>query len=114
LHGHLSRHLLPAPFHLEIENTTCKRLIGSEPHFHTPFAPILMCLSHIYRFWNKILWQRSVHFCHLWRIKKTDFTGQIIIHTLSKKNERKSVCEGTLVDITYSVGWPIDRSSWDI
>jgi hypothetical protein len=34
LDGHLSRHLLPAPFRLEKENTTYKRLVGSEPRFH--------------------------------------------------------------------------------
>jgi hypothetical protein len=35
--GHHSRHLLPAPFRLEIEKTTKKRLIGSEPRSHKPF-----------------------------------------------------------------------------
>jgi len=49
LDGHLSRHLLPAPFSLEIENTTYKRLISSEPHSHKPFAPILVFLSQIDR-----------------------------------------------------------------
>jgi hypothetical protein len=47
LDGHLSRHLLLAPFHLKIENTTKKRLIGSEPHSHKPFAPILVFLLQI-------------------------------------------------------------------
>jgi hypothetical protein len=44
----LYRHLL-APFRLEIENTTYKRLIGSEPHSHKPFAPVLVFLSQIDR-----------------------------------------------------------------
>jgi len=42
LGGHLSRHLPPAPFRLEIENTTYKLLIGSEPDSHKPFTPILV------------------------------------------------------------------------
>jgi len=62
LDGHLSHHLLPAPFLLEIEKTHIKRLIGSELHSHKPFAPILVFLSQIDRLWNKILWQLSVHF----------------------------------------------------
>jgi len=36
LDSHLSRHHLPAPFRLEIENTTLKCLIGSDPHSHKP------------------------------------------------------------------------------
>ena len=100
LDGHLSRHLLPAPFHLEIENTTYKHLIGSEPHSHKPFTPILVFLSQINRLWNKILWQLSVYFRHPRRIKKTDFTRQIITRTLSKINKRNSVCERMLVDNT--------------
>jgi len=28
--------------------------------------------------WNKILWQISVHFLHAWRIKKNDFTRQVL------------------------------------
>jgi hypothetical protein len=55
--------------------TTYKRLIGSEPHSHKPFAPILVFLSQIGRLWNRILWQLSVHLGHPWRIKKTDFTS---------------------------------------
>jgi hypothetical protein len=55
---------LPAPFFLEIENTTEKLLIGSEPHSHKPFEPILVFLSQTDRLWNKILWQISVHFRH--------------------------------------------------
>jgi hypothetical protein len=100
LDGHLSHHLLPAPFCLEIKNTTQKRLIGSEPHSHKPFAPILVFLSQIDRIWNKILWQLSVHFCHPWCINKTDFTRQVITRTLSMKNKRNSVCERMLVDST--------------
>jgi hypothetical protein len=42
--GHLSHHLLPAPFRLKIENTTYKLLIGSGPHSRKPFAPILVFL----------------------------------------------------------------------
>jgi hypothetical protein len=99
LDGHLSRHLLPAPFCLEIENTTLKFLIGSQPHSHTPFAPILVFLSQIDQLWNKILWQLSVHFCHPWCIKKTDFTRQVLTRTLSKINKRNSVCE-RMVDST--------------
>ena len=44
LDSHLSRHLLPAPFHLEIENTTTEHLISSDPHSNKPFAPILVSL----------------------------------------------------------------------
>jgi hypothetical protein len=49
LDGHLFRHLPPAPFHVEIENTAYKRLIGSQPHFRKPFAPILVFLSQMDR-----------------------------------------------------------------
>jgi hypothetical protein len=56
LDGHLSRHLLLAPFRLEIKNITSKRLISSRPHSHKTFAPTLVLLSHIDRIWNKILW----------------------------------------------------------
>ena len=70
LDGHLSRHLLRASFRLEIENTTLKRLIGSEPHSYKPFAPILLFPSQRDRLWNKILWQLSVLFHHPWLIKK--------------------------------------------
>ena len=59
-----------------------KRLIGSEPRSHKPFAPILVFLSHIDRIWNKILRQLSDHFRHPWRIKKTDFTRQVVTRTL--------------------------------
>jgi hypothetical protein len=45
LDSHHSCHLPPAPFRVEIENTTLKRLIGSDLHFHKLFAPILMFLS---------------------------------------------------------------------
>jgi len=111
LDGLLSHHLLPASFHLKIENTTKKRLIGSEPHSHKPFPPILVFLLQINKFWNKVLWKLSVYLYHPWCIKKTDFTRQDITRTLSKINKRKSVCEWKLVDITYLVSWPIDRSS---
>ena len=57
-----------------------------------PFAPILMILSQIDRPWNKILWQLSVHFRHPWRIKKPDFTRQVITRTMSKINKWNSVC----------------------
>jgi len=87
LDGHISRHL-PAPFRLEIETTTWKRLIGSEHHSHKPFAPILVFLSQIDRHWNKILWQLSVLFRHPWRVRKTGFTRQVITRTLSKINKR--------------------------
>ena len=88
-----------------------KSLIGSEPHSYKPFAPILVFLSQIDRLWNKILWQLSVHFRHPWRIKKTDSTRQVITRTLLKINKRNSLWERMLVDSTYLVGWPIDRSS---
>jgi len=78
-----------------------KRLFGSEPHSHKPFAPTLVFLSQLDRLWNKILWQLSVHFRHPWLIKKTDFTRQVIGRTLSKINKRNSVCERILVDSTY-------------
>jgi hypothetical protein len=48
--------------------------------------------------WNKILWQLSVHFRCTWYIKKSDFTRQVITHTLSKINKWNSVCEQMLVD----------------
>ena len=75
---------LPAPFCLKIKNTTYKRLFGSEPHSHKPFAPTLVFLSQIDWLWNKFFWQLSVHFRHPWRIKRTDFTRQVITHTLVK------------------------------
>jgi len=37
-------------------------------------------------------------FPHPWRVKKTDFTRQVITRTLSKINKRSSVCERMLVD----------------
>jgi hypothetical protein len=64
LDGHPSRHLLAAPFRLEIENTILKVLIGSEPHSHKPSALILVFQPQIDRLWNKILWQLCVHFRH--------------------------------------------------
>jgi len=82
--------------HLENENTTKKRLIGSEPHSHKPFAPILVFPSQIDRFWNKILWRLSVHFRHPWRVKKTDFTSYN-----SYTVEDKQTKLGVLTD----VGW---------
>ena len=77
-----------------------KLLIGSEPHSHKPSKPILVFLSQIDKLWNKILWQLSVHFRHPWRIKKKDFTKQVITCTLSKINKWNSVCEWKLVDST--------------
>ena len=44
LDGHLSRPHLPAPFCLEIKNTTWKHLISSEPHFH------LIPISHLHQY----------------------------------------------------------------
>ena len=98
LHSHLSHHLLPAPFHLKIENTTLKRLISSDLHSHKPFAPILVFQSQIDWLWNKNLWQLYVHFHRPWHIKKTDFTWQVITRTLSNINKRNSVCKLMLVD----------------
>jgi len=92
--------LLPAPFRLEIKKTTQKRLIGSQPNFHRLSAPILVFLLQIDQLWNKILWQISVHFRHPWRIKKPDFTRQVITHTLSKIKKWNSVCEQMLLDST--------------
>jgi hypothetical protein len=57
-------------------------------------------LSQVDRLWSKILWQLSVLFPHPWRIKKTDFTRQVITLTLSKINKRNSLCERMLVDST--------------
>jgi len=90
-------HQLPS-----VRNWECrlKSLIGSQPHSHKPFAPILVFLSQIDRLWNKILWQLSVHFHHPWRIKKTDVARQVVTGTLSKINKRYSVCERMLVDST--------------
>ena len=50
--------------------------------FLLAFCTILVFLSQIDQLWNKILWQLSVHFCHLWCIKKTDFTRQVITCTV--------------------------------
>ena len=75
LDGHLSRHLLLAPFRMEIENTNEKLLIGSQPHSHKPFTPVLVFLLQIDWLWIKILWELPVHFRHPWRIKKTDFAN---------------------------------------
>jgi len=100
LDGHLSQQLLPAPFRLEIENTTYSRSIGSQPHSHKYFEPKLLFLSQIDRLRNRVLWQLSIHFRHPWRIKKTDFTKQVITHTLSKISKRNSVCERVFVDST--------------
>jgi hypothetical protein len=99
LDGHLSRHLLLVLFSLEIENTTQKHFISSEPHSHKTFALILVFLSQIDRLWNKIIWQLSVHFCHSWR-KETDFTRQVITRTLSRICKRNSKCERMLVNST--------------
>jgi len=77
-----------------------KSLISSQPHSHKLFAPILVSLSQTGRLWNTILWQIFAHFHHPWRIKKTDFTRQVITRTLSKTNKRNSVCEWMLVDNT--------------
>jgi hypothetical protein len=96
---HLSPHLLSASFRLEIENTALKRLIGSEPHSHKPFAPKLMFMLQIDQLWNKILCN-SVHFCHPWHVKKTDFTRQVITRTLLKINKQNSMCEWMLIDST--------------
>jgi hypothetical protein len=67
---------------------------------HKPFAPILVFLSQIDRFWNKILWQLSVYFRHPWCIKETDSARQVLTHKPSKKNNRNSVRERMLVDST--------------
>ena len=64
------------------------------------FAPILLFLLQTDRLLNTLLWQLSVHFRHPWRIKKTNFTRQVITRTLSKINKRTSVCERMLVDST--------------
>jgi len=77
-----------------------KSLIGSEPHSHKPFAPILVLLSQIDWLWNKILWQLSVHFHHPWWIQKTDFTRQVTTCTLSKIYKWNLLCEQMLVDNT--------------
>ena len=71
-----------------------KSLIGSEPHSHKPFAPILEFLSQIDRLWNKMLW----HFIYPWRIKITNITRQVITRTMSKINKWNSACERMLVD----------------
>jgi hypothetical protein len=94
---HLSRHLLPASFHLKIENTTRKHLISSEPHFHKPFAPILGFLSQIDQLWNKILWQLSVHFCHPWHLKKWLYRTSYNLYTVEDKQ--------TKLGVWTDVGW---------
>jgi hypothetical protein len=90
LDGHLSRHLLPGPFRLEIENTTEKRLIGSQPHSRKTFAPILVFVSRTDRLWNKTLFISAIHDVQ----KKTNFTRQVITRTLSKINKRNSCVKG--------------------
>jgi len=91
LDGPLSRHLLPASFCLEIENTTYKRLIGSKPHSHKPFAPILMFLSQIDRLWNKILWQLSVHFRHPWHTENWLYKKSYNSYTVEDKETKPRV-----------------------
>ena len=66
-----------------------KRLIGSQPHSHKPFAPILVFLLQRDRLWNKSLWQRSVHFLSM--------TLQVINRTQSKINIWNSACERMLL-----------------
>ena len=95
---HHSRHILPAPFHIKIENTNLNHWIGSDSHSHQPFAPTLVSVSQIDRLYNKILWQLSFHFRHPWRKRKTDFMWQAIICTLSKTNKQNLMCERMLVD----------------
>jgi hypothetical protein len=98
--GYYSLHIIPVPFRLEIQNTTWKLFIVSEPHSNMPFAPTLVFLSQIDWFWKKILWKLSVHFLHPWHIRKTDFTRQVITRRLLKINKRNSVRERMMVDST--------------
>jgi hypothetical protein len=91
LYGHLSRHLLPAIFRLKIENTTQKRLINSELHFHNPFVSILVFLSQTDRLWNKLLWQLCsfpppVAYKEFW-LYKTSYNS----HTVEDKQTKLSV-----------------------
>jgi hypothetical protein len=86
------------PSRNRVYNLKC--LIGSQPLSHKPFAPILVFLSQKDRLWNYIWWQLSVHFHHPWRIKKPDFTRQVVIRTRSKINNGNSVCERMLFDST--------------
>ena len=77
-----------------------KSLIGSEPHSHRPFAPILVFLVQTDCLWNIILWQLSVPFRHPWRIKKTDFTRQVNkTCTLLKINETRCVNRCWLIEL---------------
>jgi hypothetical protein len=64
--------------------------------FRKRFAPILVFVSQIDRLWNKILWQLSVHFHLPWRIKKADFTRQVITRTVEDKQTK--LCMWTDVD----------------
>jgi hypothetical protein len=73
-------------------------LLGSQPHSHKPYAPILVFLLQTDRLWNKILPQLSVHFRHPWRIKKTEFIRQVITRTLSKTKQMK-------LGVWTDVGW---------
>jgi len=77
-----------------------KNVLSVKPYSHKPFATIQVFLSQIDRHWTIILWQLSIHLRHPWRVKKTDFTRQVITRTLLKINKRNSVCELTLVDST--------------
>ena len=83
--------------HLSLSSTSSLPSRNWEYHKpHKPFAPILVFLFQIDWLWNRVLWQPSVHFHHPWRIKKTDFTGQVITRTLSKIKKGNSVCERML------------------
>ena len=83
-----------------------KTFDGFKASFPKPSAPILVFLLQIHRLWNKILWQLSVHFRHPWCIKKTDFTREVITHTLSEINKWNSVCERMLADSTGGPPYP--------
>jgi len=75
-----------------------KRLVGSEPHAHKLFAPILVFLSQIDRLWNKVLWQlcsfRSSVTCKENWLYKTSYNSYTV------EDKGNSVCERMLVDST--------------
>jgi hypothetical protein len=96
LDSHISRHLLPAPFRFEIKNTS-KRFIGSQPHSHKPFVPILILLSQRDRHGNEILWQvctflPSMMYKETW-LNKTSYNS----HTVDDKQTKLGLCT--------DVGW---------
>jgi len=67
-------------------------------------------MSQIYRLWNKIVRQPSVHFRHPWCKKKTDFTNHLWCkkeNCLYKKSYNSYTVEykQTKLGVWTDVGW---------